>query len=226
MIEDNEYNEDPLIPPQVQAPASGSSGDELKELRPKRSRSASESGGGRSDPRKARTADSSRAAPRSERDREEREVEDDMDADFTDFSFDVLPDLPELPGFHLCWLSTTNGQDTIERRMQMGYTPVLAEELDEVLVTQGGAKRFHRITGRHGEQENIVSCNEMLLFKIPLGRYRRIMQHYHDDRPLEDEAAIRHGIEQMAEDAADRRGSVSVAEGTNELGRRKGRPVW
>ena len=153
-------------------------------------------------------------------------MEDDMDADFTDFSFDVLPDLPELPGFHLCWLSTTNGQDTIERRMQMGYTPVLAEELDEVLVTQGGAKRFHRITGRHGEQENIVSCNEMLLFKIPLGRYRRIMQHYHDDRPLEDEAAIRHGIEQMAEDAADRRGSVSVAEGTNELGRRKGRPVW
>lgn len=224
MTEDNEHNEDPLIPPKDDVPVS--SGEELTELRPKRSRSASKSGGGRSDPRKARTADSSRAAPRSERDREEREVEDDMDADFTDFSFDVLPDLPELPGYHLCWLSTTNGQDTIERRMQMGYSPVFAEDLDSVLEAQGIAKRFHRIATRHGEQEGIVSCNEMLLFKIPLPRYRRIMQHYHDDRPLEDEAAIRHGIEQLAEDASDRRGRVSVADGTNELGRRKGRPVW
>jgi len=43
----------------------------------------------------------------------------------------ALPDLPEnvIPGMHLCWLSTTNTYDSIDKRMALGYEPVKASEL-------------------------------------------------------------------------------------------------
>ena len=43
----------------------------------------------------------------------------------------ALPDIPEgtIPGFHLCWLSTTNNYDSIDKRMALGYEPVKAAEL-------------------------------------------------------------------------------------------------
>jgi hypothetical protein len=40
----------------------------------------------------------------------------------------ALPKLPELPGWHLCWLSTTNGYDSIDKRIRLGYVPVKADE--------------------------------------------------------------------------------------------------
>ena len=43
----------------------------------------------------------------------------------------ALPDLPPgvIPGFHLCWLSTTNNYDSIDKRLALGYEPVKASEL-------------------------------------------------------------------------------------------------
>ena len=41
----------------------------------------------------------------------------------------ALPKVPDIPGWHLCWLSTTNGYDSIDKRMRLGYVPVKAEEL-------------------------------------------------------------------------------------------------
>ena len=42
---------------------------------------------------------------------------------------DALPDLPEIPGYHQCWLTTTNPRDPIHRRMQLGYEPIKPEEV-------------------------------------------------------------------------------------------------
>ena len=39
-----------------------------------------------------------------------------------------LPDLPEIPGWHLCWLTTTNPRDSIQQRIRLGYEPVKSEE--------------------------------------------------------------------------------------------------
>ena len=39
---------------------------------------------------------------------------------------DVLPTPPKVPGWHYCWLSTTNSSDPIYKRVQKGYQPVLA----------------------------------------------------------------------------------------------------
>ena len=51
----------------------------------------------------------------------------------------ALPDIPEnaIPGFHLCWLSTTNNYDSIDKRMALGYEPVKAAELGKGFETLG-----------------------------------------------------------------------------------------
>ena len=41
----------------------------------------------------------------------------------------ALPKVPDIPGWHLCWLSTTNSYDSIDKRIRLGYVPVKADEL-------------------------------------------------------------------------------------------------
>mgnify|MGYP003631389331 FL=1 len=40
-----------------------------------------------------------------------------------------LPDLPDLPGWHMCWLTTTNSRDSIQMRIRLGYEPVKPEDV-------------------------------------------------------------------------------------------------
>ncbi|MFM7856894.1 MAG: hypothetical protein ACKO96_34450, partial [Flammeovirgaceae bacterium] len=69
----------------------------------------------------------------------------------------ALPNAPVIPGWHVCWLSTTNSYDSIDKRIRLGYVPVKAEEI------QG----YENYRVKAGEYEGYVACNEMLLFKIP-----------------------------------------------------------
>jgi hypothetical protein len=41
----------------------------------------------------------------------------------------ALPTVPEMKGWHVCWLSTTNSYDSIDKRIRLGYVPVKADEL-------------------------------------------------------------------------------------------------
>ena len=41
----------------------------------------------------------------------------------------ALPKLPQMEGWHLCWLSTTNSYDSIDKRIRLGYVPVKSDEL-------------------------------------------------------------------------------------------------
>ena len=70
----------------------------------------------------------------------------------------ALPDLPKgvIPGMHLCWLSTTNNYDSIDKRMALGYEPVKAAELGN------GFENLGKMSS--GKFEGCVSCNEMVLF--------------------------------------------------------------
>jgi len=88
---------------------------------------------------------------------------------------EVLPTPPGIPGFHLCWVSTTNSTDPIHKRMQLGYQPVRISEVpgfDQYKVADGS------------QFEGCIACNEMLLFKIPQEVYQDIMAIYHHDSPL------------------------------------------
>lgn len=99
----------------------------------------------------------------------------------------ALPKVPEIPGWHLCWLSTTNAYDTIDKRMRLGYVPVKADELPG----------FDNYRVKAGEHVGQIACNEMLLFKLPMDVYQEVMTQLHFDAPLEEEEKIRSQMENI-----------------------------
>ena len=101
-----------------------------------------------------------------------------------EFKQEALPTPPEIPGYHLCWLSTTNSYDPIVKRMRLGYTPVKADEL----------MGFETYKMKSGQYEGMVACNEMVLFKIPTEIWEEIMMEFHHNQPLADEQAIRSAL--------------------------------
>ena len=99
----------------------------------------------------------------------------------------ALPKLPSLDGWHLCWLSTTNSYDSIDKRMRLGYVPVKADELP--------GYEDYRV--KSGEHVGYISCNEMLLFKLPMDIYQEVMTHMHHDKPREEAEKIKVQMENL-----------------------------
>jgi len=99
----------------------------------------------------------------------------------------ALPKLPGIDGWHLCWLSTTNSYDSIDKRIRLGYVPVKSEELP--------GYEDYRV--KAGEHVGYISCNEMLLFKIPMDVYQDYMTHMHHDMPNEEAEKVRVQLESL-----------------------------
>ena len=116
----------------------------------------------------------------------------------------ALPDIPAgtIPGYHLCWLSTTNTYDSIDKRIALGYEPVKAEELGTGFGTLGKMSS--------GKFEGCVSCNEMILFKLPEDIYQEVMRMLHLEEPLEHQRNI---TAQVRDTAQGNKGGRSVLEG-------------
>jgi len=93
----------------------------------------------------------------------------------------ALPKLPVMDGWHLCWLSTTNSYDSIDKRMRLGYVPVKTEELPSF--------EEYRIKG--GEHVGFIACNELLLFKLPMDIYQDAMTYQHHEKPHDEAEKIR-----------------------------------
>ena len=108
---------------------------------------------------------------------------------------EALPNPPAIPGYHLCWLSTTNSYDPIHKRIRMGYEPVKAEELPG----------FDAYRVKAGEHTGFVAVNEMLLYKMPEDIYQDIMTQLHHEAPLDEQEKIRMQVEQI-QGARDSRG--------------------
>jgi hypothetical protein len=130
-----------------------------------------------------------------------------------DWVQEVLPTPPAIPGFHLCWVSTTNSTDPIHKRLRMGYVPVKASEVPG----------FDQYLVKDGQFDGCVACNEMLLFKLPMQIYQDLMTIYHHDMPMEQEQAIRERVESTGERDSTGR-NLSIVEGDfNQLGRSSSR---
>ena len=116
----------------------------------------------------------------------------------------ALPDIPggTIPGFHLCWLSTTNNYDSIDKRMALGYEPVKAAELGK------GFESLGKMSS--GKFEGCVSCNEMVLFKLPEEIYQEVMRMLHLEDPLEHQRNITANVRSNAQDG---KGGRSILEG-------------
>ena len=99
----------------------------------------------------------------------------------------ALPKLPEMDGWHLCWLSTTNSYDSIDKRMRLGYVPVKADEIPG----------YEEYRVKSGEHVGYISCNEMLLFKLPMDIYQEVMLYQHHEKPREEAEKIRVQVENL-----------------------------
>ena len=125
---------------------------------------------------------------------------------------EALPKVPTIPGWHFCWLSSTNGYDTIDKRIRMGYAPVMADELPG----------FQNYKVKAGENFGQISCNEMLLFKLPMDIYQDAMIHLHHEAPNEEIQKIETRLEDL-QGQRDSRGRtlVQLEEGIGNIGRKQ-----
>jgi len=116
----------------------------------------------------------------------------------------ALPDLPAgiIPGFHLCWLSTTNNYDSIDKRVALGYEPVKASELGK------GFEGLGKMSS--GKFEGCVSCNEMVLFKLPEEIYQEVMRMMHLEDPLDHQRNITASVRNTAQEG---KGGRSILDG-------------
>ena len=116
----------------------------------------------------------------------------------------ALPEISKdaIPGFHLCWLSTTNQYDSIDKRLALGYEPVKAAELGK------GFESLGKMSS--GKFEGCVSCNEMVLFKIPEEIYQEVMRMLHLEDPLEHQRNITASVRSNSQEG---KGGRSILEG-------------
>ena len=116
----------------------------------------------------------------------------------------ALPDIPAglVPGMHLCWLSTTNQYDSIDKRIALGYEPVKAAELGK------GFENLGKLSS--GTFEGCVSCNEMVLFKIPEDIFQEVARMLHLEDPLEHQRNVTANVRSAAEAG---KGGRSILEG-------------
>jgi hypothetical protein len=125
----------------------------------------------------------------------------------SEWAQEALPNPPEIPGYHLCWLSTTNQYDPIHKRTRMGYTPVKAEEIP-------GFENY-KVGG--AEQEGLICVNEMVLYKMPQDLYQEMMVEMHHYAPMDEEEKIQVDQDQLlnARDSNGRRLGMVEGEGMN-----------
>ena len=140
---------------------------------------------------------------------ENREVTDDdrLEMFRAQLFNDALPDLPNIPGYHMCWLTTTNPRDPIHRRIQLGYEPIKASEVPGM--------EFASI--KTGEWAGMIGVNEMIAFKLPETLYQRFMQEAHHDAPLREENKLAETAEIMRQQAEGSGSTLFEGDGLMEM---------
>ena len=130
----------------------------------------------------------------------------------------ALPKVPDIPGWHLCWLSTTNGYDSIDKRMRLGYVPVRADELPG----------FDNYRVKAGEDIGFIACNEMRLYKLPMEIYQEVMTQMHHEAPNEESDKVQVQVEQLQgnRDSSGRSLGSVEGEGFGNLNRNVQTPVF
>ena len=130
----------------------------------------------------------------------------------------ALPKVPDIPGWHLCWLSTTNGYDSIDKRMRLGYVPVKADELPG----------FDNYRVKAGEDIGFIACNEMRLYKLPMEVYQEVMTQMHHEAPNEEADKVQIQVDQLQgnRDSSGRSLGSVEGEGFGNLNRNVQTPVF
>lgn len=150
------------------------------------------------------------ALTESERTRDEpRELsDDDRIAAFRQRLFQsILPDPPRIPGYHMCWLSSTSEVDSIADRQTLGYELVTWEEV------QGWAHASANVGAQPGE---FVRVREMVLAKLSEKLHRAYMHIAHHEKPAQFDEAVLSAIDNMRAQAGGKT-SVQEEEGISDI---------
>lgn len=125
-----------------------------------------------------------------------------------------LPQPPALRGWHLCWLTSNSQYDTIAKRQRIGYRPVRRDEMPGFDPSNG--QDLNRYEG-------FVTCNEMVLHKIPEVLYQKMMNYFHHKRPADGDnntlQQIKNGLGEDQEDSSGKRLSENMGTGFLEMER-------
>ena len=136
---------------------------------------------------------------------ENRQISDDERVEMfrQQFFQSALPDLPPIPGYHTCWLTTTNPRDSIPMRMRLGYEAVKPEEIPG----------WEHVAVKTGEWAGFVGVNEMLAFKLPLSLYEKYMTEAHHNAPLREEEKLSDTAEFLQQQARASGSQLSMGDG-------------
>lgn len=136
---------------------------------------------------------------------ENRQISDDERVEMfrQQFFNSALPDLPPIPGYHTCWLTTTNPRDSIPMRMRLGYEAVKPEDIPG----------WEHVAVKTGEWAGFVGVNEMLAFKLPLSLYEKYMTEAHHNAPLREEEKLTDTAEFLQQQARASGSQLSMGDG-------------
>lgn len=142
---------------------------------------------------------------------ENREISDDERVEMfrQQFFQSSLPDLPKIPGWHMCWLTTTNPRDSIQMRMRLGYEPVKPEDVPG----------WEYATLKTGDWAGFIGVNEMLAFKLPISLYEKFMLEAHHNAPLREEEKLTDTAEFLEQQARSSKSKLQIGEGNLEMGK-------
>ena len=146
---------------------------------------------------------------------ENRSISDDERVEMfrQQFFQSALPDLPKLPGWHLCWLTTTNPRDSIQMRLRLGYEPVKSSDVPG----------WEYATIKTGDWNGFIGVNEMLAFKLPQSLYEKFMHEAHHDAPQREEDKLADTANFLEQQARAAGADVVMGDGMRELGQHRGR---
>lgn len=149
---------------------------------------------------------------------EDRETTDDVRLEMfrQQFTQAALPDLPKIPGYHVCWLTTTNPRDTINMRMRLGYEPVKPEDIPG----------WESTAIKSGEWTGFIGVNEMLAFKIPTSLYEKFMHEAHHEAPLRELEKLTDTAEFMKQQAESSGSRLIEGDGMQDMRQQRGRAVF
>ncbi len=140
---------------------------------------------------------------------EDRQLSDEARLDLfrSKFSQAALPDLPPIPGYHVCWLTTSNPRDTVAMRMRLGYEAVKPEDIPG----------WDHATLKTGEYSGLIGVNELLAFKLPLHLYEQYMKEAHHDAPMREQEKLTANVDVLQDGARQKGADVVEFDGMKEL---------
>jgi hypothetical protein len=129
----------------------------------------------------------------------------------------ALPGLPEIPGFHTCWLTTQHQNDTIAKRLRLGYKLIRASEL---------GPEWNSMGVNSGEHSGCVMVNEMIAAKLPKRLFNYLMQQAHHYEPLREEEKIKNTIAQRRDELEERGSGIIEGDAMADLAVRRPAPTF